>query len=147
MTLIFGNDFLDMTMTAKEVSGIISDLKASAQQRKYSAERKSNSICFSLSDLFHPVWQILGSTTSLQMTPNFLPFYCWVIFHCIYVLHLYPFLCQWTFRLLLCSDYFKWWFSEYWVTCVFLNFWCIYAESRENDIDEPMSRVGIETQT
>ena len=29
--------------------------------------------------------------------------YCiWVIFHCIYVPHLFPLLCQWTLRLLLC---------------------------------------------
>ena len=29
-------------------------------------------------------------------------FYGWVILHCIYVPHLSPFLCLWTFRLLLC---------------------------------------------
>ena len=33
--------------------------------------------------------------------PNFVPFYGWVIFHCIYVSHfLYPFICRYTFRLL-----------------------------------------------
>ena len=39
-------------------------------------------ICFSLSDLLHSVWQILGSSTSLQLT-QFHSFYGWVIFHCI----------------------------------------------------------------
>ena len=35
-------------------------------------------------------------------------FYDWVIFDCIYVPHfLYPFLCPWTFRLLLCLGYCK----------------------------------------
>ena len=30
-------------------------------------------------------------------------FYGWVIFHCVYILHLlYPFICWWTFRLLPC---------------------------------------------
>ena len=57
-------------------------------------------ICFSLSDLLHSVWQSLGRSTSLQW-PNFIPFYDWVIFHCIYVpLLLYPFICRWAFRLL-----------------------------------------------
>ena len=33
----------------------------------------------------------------------FIPFYGWVIFHCIYVLYLHPFICQWT--LLPCHGY------------------------------------------
>ena len=58
-------------------------------------------ICFSLSDLLHSVWHSLGPSTSLQMT-QFRSFLCWVIFHCIYVPHLlYPFICQWAFRLLI----------------------------------------------
>ena len=37
------------------------------------------------------------------MMALFCSFYGWVIFHCIYVPHfLYPFICQWTFRLLPC---------------------------------------------
>ena len=40
----------------------------------------------------------------LQMA-SFHSFYGWVIFHCIYVPHLYPFLCWWTFRLLPCLGY------------------------------------------
>ena len=62
-------------------------------------------ICFSLSDLLHSVWQTLGPSTSLQIT-QFCFFYGWVIFHCIYVSHLlYPFICQWIFRLLPCPGY------------------------------------------
>ena len=48
--------------------------------------------------------------TSLSMTISwsihvvqmvlFHSFYGWIIFHCIYILHIYPFICQWTFRLL-----------------------------------------------
>ena len=39
--------------------------------------------------------------------PNLIPFYGWVLFHCIYVTHLYPFISQWTFRLLPCPGYCK----------------------------------------
>ena len=48
----------------------------------------------------------------------FILFYGWVVFHCIYVPHLlYPFMCQWTFRLLPCLGYCESeiilrWFSE-----------------------------------
>ena len=64
-------------------------------------------ICFPLSDLLHSVWQTLGPSTSLQIT-QFWFFYGWVIFHCIYVPHLlYPFICQWTLRLLPCPGYCK----------------------------------------
>ena len=42
----------------------------------------------------------------------------WVIFHCIQVPHLYPFLCQWTFRLLPCLGYCKQCCSEHWGTCI-----------------------------
>ena len=45
----------------------------------------AHSICFSLSDLLHSVWQTLGPSTSLHITQ----FYGWVIFHCIYVPHLF----------------------------------------------------------
>ena len=67
------------------------------------------SICFSLSDLLHSVWQTLGPSTSLQITQfHFISFYHWVIFHCIYVPHLlYPFICRWTLRLLPCPGYCK----------------------------------------
>ena len=43
-------------------------------------------------------------------------FNSWVIFHCIYVPHLlYPFLCWWTFRLLLCPGCCKQCCNEHWV--------------------------------
>ena len=41
-------------------------------------------ISFSLSDLFHSVWQTLGSYT-LHKWVSFVPFYSWVIFHCVYI--------------------------------------------------------------
>ena len=56
----------------------------------------------------------------------------WVIFHSIYVPHLlYPFLSQWTFRLLPCLGYCKQWCNEHWGTCLFsIFFFCIYPRSR-----------------
>ena len=86
-------------------------------------------ICFS--DLLHSVWQSLGSSTSLQM--NHFHFCGWVIFHCIWNMHisyayvhephlLYPFICQWTFRLLSWVGNCKQCCSEHRGTCVFLNY-------------------------
>ena len=55
--------------------------------------------------------------------PNFVPFYSCVIFHCLYVPHLlYPFICQWTFRLLSYPGYRKQGCNEHWGTCTFLNY-------------------------
>ena len=52
-----------------------------------------------------------------------IPFYGRVIFHLVYVPQLpYPFIFQWTSRLLPCCSYCKWCCSEQWDTCVFFNF-------------------------
>ena len=53
--------------------------------------------CFSLSDLHHSEIQALGSFTSWELA-HCVPFYGWVIFHCVYKLQvLYPFkLCKQT---------------------------------------------------
>ena len=46
-------------------------------------------------------------------------FYSWVIFCCVYVPQLsYPFVWQWTSRLLPCPGYCKQCFDEHWGTCV-----------------------------
>ena len=74
-----------------------------------------------LSDLLHSVRQTQGLFTSYKW-PNFIPFYGWVIFHCIYVPHLHPFICQWTSRLLPCPGYCKYCCNEHWATCVFFNY-------------------------
>ena len=52
----------------------------------------------------------------------------WVIFHCIFVPYLlYPFLCPWTFRLLLCLGYYKQCCSEHRCICIFwIMFICWY---------------------
>ena len=43
----------------------------------------------------------------------------WIIFHCVYVLQLsYPFVCQWTSRLLPCPGYYKQSCDEHWSTWV-----------------------------
>ena len=50
-----------------------------------------------------PPQKPLGSSVLLQMALFHYFFNGWVILHCIYVPHLlYPFLCWWIFRLLLC---------------------------------------------
>ena len=49
-------------------------------------------------------------------------FYSWVIFHCVYVpRHPYPFVCQWTSRLLPYSGYSKQCCDEHWGTRVSFN--------------------------
>ena len=46
------------------------------------------------------------------------------IFHCIYVPQLlYPFICQWTYRLLPCRGYCKECHSEHWAACAFFELW------------------------
>ena len=60
----------------------------------------SYGIC--LSDLFHLVWEPLAASMFLQMG-FFFSFLQQVVFHCVYVPHLNPFICQWTFRL------YPWW--------------------------------------
>ena len=46
----------------------------------------------------------------------------WVIFHCVYVPQLcYPFICQWTPRLLPCPSYCKQCCDEHWGACVSFN--------------------------
>ena len=48
------------------------------------------------------------------------PFYGWVIFHCIYVPQLlYPFICRWTSRLFPCPSYCKYCCNEHGGTCLF----------------------------
>ena len=87
-------------------------------------------ICFSISDLLHSTWQSLGPSTSIQMT-QFHPLYVWVIVHCIYVPHLlYPFVCQWAFRLLPWPGSCKECCNEHWSACVLLNygFLWVYAQ-------------------
>ena len=45
-----------------------------------------------------------------------------VIVHCISVPHLYPFICQWAFRLLPCLGYCEQSCYKHWGACVFLNY-------------------------
>ena len=64
-------------------------------------------ISSSLSDLLHSAWHSLGPSMLLQMA-LFHSFYGWIVFYCIYVTHLvYPFICNWTFRLFPCLGYCK----------------------------------------
>ena len=59
---------------------------------------------------------------SLYNWLRFIPFYGWVVFHCMYVLHLlYPFICQWTFRLLPWPGYCQQ-SSGHWGACISSNY-------------------------
>ena len=55
-------------------------------------------------------------STSLELTQ--IHSFLWLIFHCINIPHLYPFICQWTSRLLPCPGYCKHCCSEHWGTYV-----------------------------
>ena len=47
-----------------------------------------------------------GKDRVIYKWPICVPFYGWIIFHCVYVPHLvYPFLCPWTFSLFPCVVY------------------------------------------
>ena len=70
----------------------------------------------------------------LYKWPNFVPFYGWVIFHCIYLPHLlYPFICRWTFRLLPWPGYCKWCCKEHWGACIFLNYAFLWVYAQQWD--------------
>ena len=65
------------------------------------------SICLSLSELFHSVYQAPVYSTHYNWL-KCVPFYNWVIFHSVYVSQFpYPFIFQWTSRLLPCPSYCK----------------------------------------
>ena len=76
-------------------------------------------------------FMIFSMSIQLLQMVLFCSFYCWVIFHCKYVPHLYLFLCRWTFMLLPCSAYCKQCCNIHWGACTFLNysfFLLIYAQ-------------------
>ena len=78
-------------------------------------------ICFCLSDLLHNVWYSLGPSMSPQMA-QFTPFSGWVVFHCIHVPHLSPFIRWRTFSLLPCPGYCEQCCSEHWGACICVSF-------------------------
>ena len=78
--------------------------------------------CFSLSDF--TLCKCLCVSTSINVSPmaQFCSFLWLNILHCIYVPHLlYPFLCWWTFKLLLCPGYCKYWCNEHWGASIFFE--------------------------
>ena len=67
---------------------------------------------------------IIGSSSIdlIRTDSNAFFFSSWVIFHSVYTPQLfYPFVCQWTSRLLPCPSYYKQCCSEHWGTCVSFN--------------------------
>ena len=46
---------------------------------------------------------------------------------------IYPFLCQWTFRLLLCLSYCKQHCYEHWGTCIFQHYGFLWIYGQEHD--------------
>ena len=73
---------------------------------------------------------IRGPSMLLQMA-LFCSFCGWVLFHCIYAPHLYPFLYWWLFRLLSCLGYCKQCCSEHWAACIFLNYGFLQVFAQE----------------
>ena len=59
---------------------------------------------------------IVIHTSSIYIAAN-----DWVIFHYMYVPHLGPSICWWTFRLFLCFDCCEWHCYEHRGACIFLN--------------------------
>ena len=62
----------------------------------------------------------------------FILFYAWVVLYCIYVPHLlYPFLCWGMFWLFPCLGYCKWYYCEYWGTCIFSDYSFLWVYAQE----------------
>ena len=80
----------------------------------------SYTISPSFSELLHSLWESLGISMLLKMA-YFIIFNGWAILHCVYVPHLYPFLYQWMFRLLLCIGYGKQCCNEHSSALIFLD--------------------------
>ena len=71
----------------------------------------------------------------LQMT-LFHAFYGWVIFYCVYIYiphFLYPFICQWTFRLFPCLGFCKECCCEHRGAFIFLNYSFVLVYAQEWD--------------
>ena len=61
-----------------------------------------NNVCFPLLDILNSEWQALYYS-HLYKWHNPIHFYDWVVFHCIYVLHIFcPFICWWSSTLFPC---------------------------------------------
>ena len=76
----------------------------------------------SLGDFFFVFLKYSNFMSELLKKFKWVPFYGWVIFHCMYVPQLlYPFICWWASRLLSCPDYYKQCCNEHWGACVSFN--------------------------
>ena len=85
--------------------------------------------------LLHFVWQSLHFYPCHCIWHYFILLYDWVIFHCLYVPHLfYPLLCRWTFRLLPGPGYYKQCFNDYWGALSFQIMVCWAKSERERQI-------------
>ena len=65
---------------------------------------------------------IVIHTSSIYIAAN-----DWVIFHYMYVPHLGPSICWWTFRFLLCLSYCKQCCNEQWGACIFLTYSSVWT--------------------
>ena len=79
-----------------------------------------NTQCLFSSDLLHSMCHSLG----LCKGHNFVPFYGWVIFHCMCATSFFvnTFLCQRAFRLLPCPGYFTQCCNKRWGVCIFWDY-------------------------
>ena len=86
---------------------------------------------FSLSDWPHSIW-LVSVSIYICRWHNFVLFYGWIVFCCVYKLHfLYPFLYWWTFRLLPCPDCCKSCYNEHWGACIFLSYGFLQVYAQE----------------
>ena len=77
-------------------------------------------ICLSLFDLLHLVWYSRVHPRCCKWH-YFILFYGWVILHCIYVPHLYPFICRQALGLFPCFGHCEYCCYEHLGACIFLN--------------------------
>ena len=92
----------------------------------------SYTISPSFSELLHSLWESLGISMLLKMA-YFIIFNGWAILHCVYVPHLYSFLYQWMFRLLLCIGYGKQCCNEHSSALIFLDHIFLWIYTLELD--------------
>ena len=75
-------------------------------------------MCLSLSDLLSMSLYFQACCCKWHY---FVPFYGWVVVHCVHVLHLNTFICQWTFSLIPCLGYCESFCNKHVGACVFFK--------------------------
>ena len=95
---------------------------------RFHREVTSHSVYIPLSAFFH-LAECPPTPSMLLLMANFHSFYDWLVFHCVYIHLLYPFICWWTLPLLLyldncdfcCCGHWGAYLFEFWGVHIFLN--------------------------